>query len=42
MVLFESAADAVPYRPDVLRMLADPGLGPSIERVARSIGYLVA
>ena len=42
VVLFESAADAVPYRPDVLRMLADPGLGPAIERVARSIGYLVA
>jgi len=41
-VVTESAADAVPYRPDVLRPLNDPGLGPTLERAARSIGYLVA
>lgn len=41
-VLTEAAADAVPYRPDVLRPLADPGLGPAIERAAWSIGYLLS
>jgi len=42
LVLTEAAADAIPPRPDVLRPLADPGLGPAVQRAAARIGYLVA
>jgi len=41
-VLAESAGNAVPRRPDVLRPLGDPGLGPTRERAARAIGYSMA
>ena len=41
-VLTETAADAVPYRPDVLRPLNDPGLGAALQRAAWSLGYLLA
>ncbi len=40
-VLTEAAADAIPYRPDVLRPLHDPGLALALQRAAWSIGYLL-
>lgn len=41
VVITERAADAVPYRPDLLRPLADPGLGPAVQRAAEMAGYVV-
>jgi hypothetical protein len=41
VVLTERAADAIPHRPDLIRPLADPGLGPAVRRAAARIGYLV-